>query len=68
MILRRKVSEYSLKGCSPEVIEVISGMPAEQCGIQKGDIITEVNGIEISDPHADILDLIRENANKDRLI
>ncbi|MEO8209926.1 MAG: RIP metalloprotease RseP [bacterium] len=46
-----------------EVVEVLSGKPAEQCGLQKGDVITQFNGVQIKN-YQQLTDLIRENANK----
>lgn len=51
------------EGMIPEIGEVVSGKPAEVCGITKGDIITEVNGIKIVNSQQ-LSELIRENANK----
>jgi len=50
-------------GMIPEINEVVSGKPAEQCGLQKGDVITEFNGVKIINSQQ-FTDLIRENANK----
>lgn len=50
-------------GMVPEITDVVSGKPASECGIQKGDVITEINGTKITSP-IQLTDLIRENANK----
>ncbi|MEO6694028.1 MAG: RIP metalloprotease RseP [Ignavibacteria bacterium] len=51
------------EGMLPEINDVIAGKPAEQCGLQKGDVISEFNGIKIVNSQQ-FTDLIKENANK----
>lgn len=51
----------------PKVDVVLDGKPAQQCGLQIGDKITEVNGINIINSQQ-ITDMIRQNANKPILI
>lgn len=51
------------EGMIPEIGEVVTGKPAEQCGLIKGDVITEVNGNRIIHSQQ-LTDLIRENANR----
>lgn len=50
-------------GLTCEIIDVVSGKPAEQCGLQKGDIIKEFNGIKLNN-NQQFTDLIRENATR----
>lgn len=45
----------------PEIGDVISGKPAESCGLTKGDVVTSFAGVSISNPQQ-LTDLIRENA------
>ncbi len=40
------------------VENVVSGSPADQAGIQMGDIITNINGTKLSDPKEDLASLI----------
>ncbi|MBK8552382.1 MAG: RIP metalloprotease RseP [Ignavibacteria bacterium] len=47
-------------GTIPEIMNTVPGMPAEKCGLQKGDIITEVNGIKILNSQQ-LTEIIREN-------
>ncbi len=51
------------EGMVPEINDVISGKPAQDCGLAKGDIITEVNGTKITNSQQ-LTDLIKENANR----
>lgn len=51
----------------PEVNIVLEGKPAQQCGLQSGDIITEVNDVKIINSQQ-VTDIIRQNANKPILI
>ncbi len=51
------------EGIIPEVNEVVSGMPAKECGLEKGDIITEINSTKVTNSQQ-LTDLIRENATK----
>ena len=55
------------EGMVPEINEVVPGKPASECGIQKGDQITEINNVKISGPQQ-LTDLIRENAGKPSVI
>ncbi len=47
----------------PEINDVVSGKPAEACGLKKGDIINAFDGQTITNPQQ-LTDLIRENAGK----
>lgn len=47
----------------PEINDVVSGKPAEVCGLKKGDIITAFDGRTITNPQQ-LTDLIRENAGQ----
>ncbi|MBX7043600.1 MAG: RIP metalloprotease RseP [Ignavibacteria bacterium] len=47
----------------PEINDVVSGKPAESCGLRKGDIITAFDGRTITNPQQ-LTDLIRENAGQ----
>jgi regulator of sigma E protease len=51
------------EGMIPEINDVIADMPAKECGLEKGDIITEINGIGITNSQQ-LTDVIRQNANK----
>ncbi len=51
------------EGMIPEISDVVSGKPAQECGLAKGDIITEVNGTKIINSQQ-LTDLIKENANR----
>ena len=51
----------------PEINEVISDKPASKCGLQKGDLITEFNGVKISNPQQ-LTDMIRENTGKESVL
>lgn len=51
------------EGMLPEINAVLEGKPAENCGLQKGDLITEFNGVKIINSQQ-LTDLIRENADK----
>jgi len=51
----------------PQINAVVSGHPAEKCGIQKGDIITEFNGEKINHSQK-LVDLIKANVNKESSI
>lgn len=55
------------EGMVPEINEVISDKPASKCGLQKGDLITEFNGVKISNPQQ-LTDIIRENAGKESVL
>ncbi|MBK8982362.1 MAG: RIP metalloprotease RseP [Ignavibacteria bacterium] len=55
------------EGYRPEINDVVSGMPAEKCGLQKGDIITGFNNVEITNPQQ-LTDLIKSNANSENEI
>jgi regulator of sigma E protease len=48
----------------PLINSVIPGNPAEKCGIQKGDIITDFAGEKITHSQK-LIDLIKANANKE---
>lgn len=48
----------------PLINSVIPGNPAEKCGIQKGDVITEFAGEKITHSQK-LIDLIKANANKE---
>ncbi len=48
----------------PLINSVIPGKPAEKCGIQKGDVITEFAGEKISHSQK-LIDLIKANVNKE---
>ncbi len=61
--LTEKTFGLSPEGMLPEINDIMSGKPAEKCGLQKGDIVTEVNGTKVSNSQQ-LTDLIRENANK----
>lgn len=52
------------EGMLPEINDVISGKPAAVCGLEKGDIVTEVNGTKVTNSQQ-LTDLIRQNANKE---
>lgn len=52
------------EGIIPEISEVLSGKPAESCGLKPGDIITEINSQKIVNSQQ-LTDVIRENANKE---
>ncbi len=52
------------EGMLPEINDVISGKPAAVCGLTKGDIVTEVNGVKVTNSQQ-LTDLIRENANRE---
>lgn len=49
---------------SAEINDVVSDKPAQKCGIQKGDMITEFAGTPITHSQQ-LTDLIRINANKE---
>ncbi|MBS1518907.1 MAG: RIP metalloprotease RseP [Bacteroidetes bacterium] len=49
-------------GIVPEINETIPGMPAEKCGLKKGDIITSFGGVSVDNPQQ-LTDLIKKNAN-----
>jgi len=51
------------EGMTAEIGEVVSGSPAESCGLQKGDMLTEINGIQLISSQQ-VTDLIRENADR----
>ena len=51
------------EGLVPEISDIVSGKPAEQCGLKKGDIVTQVNDTKILSSQQ-LTDLIHENANK----
>jgi len=51
----------------PQISGVQSGHPAEKCGIQKGDIITEFAGEKITHSQK-LVDLIKSNVNKESTI
>jgi regulator of sigma E protease len=48
----------------PLINNVVSGHPAEKCGIKKGDIITEFASEKISNSQK-LIDLIKANVNKE---
>lgn len=48
----------------PLINSVVPGNPAEKCGIQKGDVITEFAGEKISHSQK-LVDLIKANTNKE---
>ncbi len=48
----------------PEISEVLPDKPAEKCGLQKGDIVTEMNGIKIQNPQQ-FTDLIHQNSSSE---
>jgi regulator of sigma E protease len=50
-------------GIEPEIVNVLDGMPADECGLQKGDMITEINNEQIKNPQQ-LTDIIRENADR----
>lgn len=52
------------EGMQPEIGEVIEGKPAAGCGLQKGDIITEVNSQKLVNSQQ-LTDIIRENAGRE---
>ena len=51
------------EGMLPEINDVLSGKPASECGLAKGDIITEINNVKVTNSQQ-LTDLIRENANR----
>jgi len=51
------------EGMVPEIIDVVSGKPAQDCGLAKGDIITEVNGTKVTNSKQ-LTNLIKENTNR----
>ncbi len=51
------------EGTIPEVMNTISGMPAQECGLQRGDIITEVKGIKINNS-VQLTEIIRDNPGR----
>jgi regulator of sigma E protease len=51
------------QGVEPEIVNILPGNPADECGLQRGDVITEINDIQIKTPQQ-LTDIIRENANK----
>jgi len=65
-ITERNIGIYPEK-VMPQINSVISGNPAEKCGIQKGDIITEFNGEKITHSQK-LVDLIKANVNKESSI
>jgi len=48
----------------PQINNVVAGHPAEKCGIQKGDVITEFAGEKILNSQK-LIDLIKANVNKE---
>ena len=52
------------EGMQSEVGDIISGKPAEKCGLIKGDVISEINGVKVTN-YQQLTDLIRENANRE---
>lgn len=52
------------EGLLPEINKVTSGKPSEVCGLQKGDLITEVNSQKLYNAEQ-LTNVIRENANKE---
>ncbi|HMS66104.1 MAG TPA: RIP metalloprotease RseP [Ignavibacteria bacterium] len=57
----------SPEGLVPEINDVISGKPASECGLQKGDLITDFNDTKVTNTNQ-LTDLIRQNANKQSII
>lgn len=51
------------EGMTAEIGDVVSGSPAESCGLQKGDKLTDINGIPLISSQQ-VTDLIRENADR----
>jgi C-terminal processing protease CtpA/Prc len=43
----------------PEVTKVVEGSPAEEAGIQPGDILVAINGIEVNDENGEKLQAAR---------
>jgi regulator of sigma E protease len=50
----------------PMIGEVVPGYPAEQAGVQAGDLVTEVNGVAVSSWN-EIVDLIHNLSGEDSL-
>ena len=48
-VIGAKVQTGEDEGTGAEISEVLDGTPAEASGLQKGDLITEVNGERVSD-------------------
>ncbi|HMQ69108.1 MAG TPA: RIP metalloprotease RseP [Ignavibacteria bacterium] len=55
------------EGMTAEIGEVVPGSPAESCGLQKGDLLTGINGIDLISSQQ-VTDLIRENADRQFVI
>lgn len=62
-ITERNIGIYPEK-VMPQINNVVSGRPAEKCGIQRGDIIVEFNGEKITHSQK-LVDLIKLNVNKE---
>ena len=44
------------------ITDVLPGGPAERCGLKNGDILIEVNGINVENkPHKEVVKIIKEN-------
>ncbi|CDN44351.1 MULTISPECIES: RIP metalloprotease RseP [unclassified Paenibacillus] len=43
---------------------VVTGMPAEKAGLQKGDVIDTVGGIDVGTDYAKMIEIIGKSANK----
>ncbi|MEP7147117.1 MAG: RIP metalloprotease RseP [bacterium] len=50
------------EGIVPEITDVLTGKPAQTCGLAKGDIITSVNDVRVINSQQ-LTDLIRQNSN-----
>jgi regulator of sigma E protease len=62
-ITERNIGIYPEK-VVPFINSVVSGQPAEKCGIRKGDVITEFAGEKITHSQK-LIDLIKANVNKE---
>ena len=44
------------------ITDITPGGPADRCGLKNGDMLIEVNGINVENkPHKDVVAIIKEN-------
>lgn len=65
-ISERKLGVYP-SGYEPRIAGIVEGKPAEKLGLNKDDLVLEVNGQEVSHQQQ-FIDLVRENAGKDIVV
>lgn len=50
------------------ITDVLPGGPADRCGLKNGDVLVEVNGINVENkPHAEVVKLIKENVDNNQI-